>query len=208
MRSAHPGEHRKMHANVCLRADEILKQAERHRANEFSGEINRSPRRLNRWINRPVDAAIECAARSISPANTSEKREKAMSRCAVALLAGVLTAAAMPAWAQAPAPPMFSTTKVEGTDGVYIFRYRHRPDRRTAPGSSRLHRRDPQDHSGADQVRRLQPQPLRPHCGRQAVQGSRRCLCRPQECQGAAGRAQGAGYRHPGSGRRRQRRQA
>jgi glyoxylase-like metal-dependent hydrolase (beta-lactamase superfamily II) len=45
------------------------------------------------------------------------------------LLAGVLTAAALPAFAQAPAapaapaPPLFSTTKVEGTDGVYIFRY-------------------------------------------------------------------------------------
>jgi glyoxylase-like metal-dependent hydrolase (beta-lactamase superfamily II) len=39
------------------------------------------------------------------------------------LLAGVLAAAALPACAQAPAPPPFSTTKVDGTDGVYIFRY-------------------------------------------------------------------------------------
>jgi glyoxylase-like metal-dependent hydrolase (beta-lactamase superfamily II) len=39
------------------------------------------------------------------------------------LLAGVLTVAALPACAQAPTPPLFSTTKVEGTDGVYIFRY-------------------------------------------------------------------------------------
>jgi glyoxylase-like metal-dependent hydrolase (beta-lactamase superfamily II) len=55
-----------------------------------------------------------------------------MSRLATAVLAGVLTAAALPAFAQAPAappaatppaPPLFSTTKVEGTDGVYIFRY-------------------------------------------------------------------------------------
>src|SRR5882672_11449912 len=52
-----------------------------------------------------------------------------MTRLATALLAGVLTAAALPAFAQAPAapaapaPPLFSTTKVEGTDGVYIFRY-------------------------------------------------------------------------------------
>src|SRR5437763_6134002 len=46
-----------------------------------------------------------------------------MSRSAIALLAGVLTAAALPAGAQAPTPPLFSTTKVEGTDGVYIFRY-------------------------------------------------------------------------------------
>ena len=46
-----------------------------------------------------------------------------MSRLTTALLAGVLTAVALPACAQAPTPPLFSTTKVEGTDGVYIFRY-------------------------------------------------------------------------------------
>src|ERR1700681_3270752 len=46
-----------------------------------------------------------------------------MSRLTTAVLAGVLAAAALPAFAQAPAPPPFSTTKVEGTDGVYIFRY-------------------------------------------------------------------------------------
>ena len=46
-----------------------------------------------------------------------------MSRLMTALLAGVLAAAALPACAQAPTPPLFSTTKVEGTDGVYIFRY-------------------------------------------------------------------------------------
>ena len=50
-----------------------------------------------------------------------------MSRLASTVLAGVLAAASLPALAQAPAPapapPLFSTTKVEGTDGVYIFRY-------------------------------------------------------------------------------------
>src|SRR3984893_15492402 len=46
-----------------------------------------------------------------------------MSRLTTAVLAGALAAAALPAFAQAPAPPPFSTTKVEGTDGVYIFRY-------------------------------------------------------------------------------------
>jgi len=46
-----------------------------------------------------------------------------MSRLTTALLAGVLAVAALPACAQAPTPPLFSTTKVEGTDGVYIFRY-------------------------------------------------------------------------------------
>ena len=37
-----------------------------------------------------------------------------------ALLAGALAA---PAQAQQPAPPPFATTKVDGTDNVYIFRY-------------------------------------------------------------------------------------
>jgi glyoxylase-like metal-dependent hydrolase (beta-lactamase superfamily II) len=46
-----------------------------------------------------------------------------MSRLASTVLAGVLAAVSLPALAQAPAPPLFSTTKVEGTDGVYIFRY-------------------------------------------------------------------------------------
>jgi glyoxylase-like metal-dependent hydrolase (beta-lactamase superfamily II) len=32
-------------------------------------------------------------------------------------------ALAQPAPAPAPAPPLFSTTKVDGTDGVYVFRY-------------------------------------------------------------------------------------
>jgi glyoxylase-like metal-dependent hydrolase (beta-lactamase superfamily II) len=47
-----------------------------------------------------------------------------MSRPVTALLAAAaLAIAAVPACAQAPTPPPFSTTKVEGTDGVYIFRY-------------------------------------------------------------------------------------
>jgi len=46
-----------------------------------------------------------------------------MSRLATAFLACLLAAAALPAVAQAPPPPLFATTKVDGTDGVYIFRY-------------------------------------------------------------------------------------
>jgi len=46
-----------------------------------------------------------------------------MSRLATAALSGLLVLAAAPAFSQAPTPPAFSTTKVEGTDGVYIFRY-------------------------------------------------------------------------------------
>jgi glyoxylase-like metal-dependent hydrolase (beta-lactamase superfamily II) len=48
-----------------------------------------------------------------------------MSRTARAALAAALTATALAAVAQAqqPAPPPYATTKVEGTDNVYIFRY-------------------------------------------------------------------------------------
>src|SRR5579883_10688 len=54
---------------------------------------------------------------------TRVNQEESMSRSVTALLAGVLAIAALPAAAQAPTPPPFSATKVEGTDGVYIFRY-------------------------------------------------------------------------------------
>ena len=46
-----------------------------------------------------------------------------MLRLAIAILAGAVAVATIPAHAQAPTPPLFSTTKVDGTDGVYIFRY-------------------------------------------------------------------------------------
>src|SRR5438874_3080826 len=48
-----------------------------------------------------------------------------MSRLSYALTAGALVAACLGAvcWAQPPAPPPFATTKVEGTDNVYVFRY-------------------------------------------------------------------------------------
>src|SRR6202162_6616071 len=49
--------------------------------------------------------------------------ETPMSRLATAFLACLLAAAALPAVAQAPPPPLFATAKVDGTDGVYIFRY-------------------------------------------------------------------------------------
>lgn len=47
-----------------------------------------------------------------------------MSRRTYAVLAGLLAAVALGvvAHAQQPAPPPFATTKVDGTDGVYIFR--------------------------------------------------------------------------------------
>src|SRR5438876_1792040 len=48
-----------------------------------------------------------------------------MSRLSYALTAGALVAACLGAvaWAQQPAPPPFATTKVDGTDNVYVFRY-------------------------------------------------------------------------------------
>jgi glyoxylase-like metal-dependent hydrolase (beta-lactamase superfamily II) len=47
-----------------------------------------------------------------------------MSRRTYAIVAGLLTAVVLGvvAHAQQPAPPPFATTKVDGTDGVYIFR--------------------------------------------------------------------------------------
>jgi glyoxylase-like metal-dependent hydrolase (beta-lactamase superfamily II) len=46
-----------------------------------------------------------------------------MTRLAAALLACLVIAAAGPACPQSAQPPMFATTNVDGTDGVYIFRY-------------------------------------------------------------------------------------
>jgi glyoxylase-like metal-dependent hydrolase (beta-lactamase superfamily II) len=54
---------------------------------------------------------------------TIERGRKTMLRSATVLVAATLAAVTLPAAAQAPSPPLFSTTKVEGTDGVYIFRY-------------------------------------------------------------------------------------
>ncbi len=54
-----------------------------------------------------------------------------MQRILFAVLGFYLTTAAVPAWSQNPPAtpaaerPVFATTKVEGTDNVYIFRYRN-----------------------------------------------------------------------------------
>src|SRR5687767_3787023 len=45
-----------------------------------------------------------------------------MLKLATAMAALACAAAALPAWAQAPQRPMIETTKVDGTDNVYIFR--------------------------------------------------------------------------------------
>ncbi len=138
-----------------------------------------------------------------------------------ALVAGMLITAALTATAQAqaPAPPPFATTKVEGTDNVYIFRFGgHQsmfivtkegviatdPISAAAAGGEGLYRGNPEDHQGADQIRDLQPQPLRSHRRRQAIQGCGRYLHRPQERQGAHRRAEAARRRRAGSGGRQQ----
>jgi glyoxylase-like metal-dependent hydrolase (beta-lactamase superfamily II) len=46
-----------------------------------------------------------------------------MMRLAAALLTCLAASAAQPVRSQPAQPPMFATTKVDGTDGVYIFRY-------------------------------------------------------------------------------------
>jgi glyoxylase-like metal-dependent hydrolase (beta-lactamase superfamily II) len=46
-----------------------------------------------------------------------------MPRIALSLLAFGFVLTAQPAWSQAPAQPPFATTKVEGINNVYIFRY-------------------------------------------------------------------------------------
>ena len=116
--------------------------------------------------------------------------------------------------------PSFATTKVEGTDNVYIFRNGNhqsmfvvtkdgviatdpiaygRPDRRSA-----LCRRDQEGHRQADQVPDLQPPPLRPHRRRQGVQGRGREDHRAQARQGAARGAEGSAHGAAGRDVRRQ----
>jgi glyoxylase-like metal-dependent hydrolase (beta-lactamase superfamily II) len=48
-----------------------------------------------------------------------------MTRLSYAIAAGVLAATCLgvAAYAQQPGPPPFATTKVDGTDNVYVFRY-------------------------------------------------------------------------------------
>ena len=48
---------------------------------------------------------------------------KLMQRFIAFVLLCVATVAAQPAWSQTPAQPTFATTKVDGTDNVYVFRY-------------------------------------------------------------------------------------
>lgn len=46
-------------------------------------------------------------------------------RIVLSIFAFVLSLTAMPSQAQTPTPPVFATTKVEGTDNVYVFRYQN-----------------------------------------------------------------------------------
>src|SRR5215467_722434 len=88
------------------------------------GQPQPSPCRLSPRLKARCFASTTCPPSASGRVRAPEStRENIMSRPAAALLAGVLAVAASQACAQAPTPPLFSTTKVEGTDGVYIFRY-------------------------------------------------------------------------------------
>jgi hypothetical protein len=60
-----------------------------------------------------------------NPVNASTGRKATMMSHTHVIGMTILTAAALAAiaHAQAPTPPLFATTKVDGTDNVYIFRY-------------------------------------------------------------------------------------
>ena len=133
---------------------------------------------------------------------SSRQGETTMLRIQFVGMTAALIASALAATAQAqqPAPPPFATTKVDGTDNVYIFRFGgHQsmfivtpegviatdPIGAAAAGGQGLHRGNPEGHQGADQIRDLQPQPLRSHRRRQAVQGRWARFRRAQERQGA-----------------------
>src|SRR3954470_18236136 len=57
------------------------------------------------------------------PKGGTMSRLHATGMAALALAASALTALTASAQAQAPAQPPFATTKVDGTENVYIFRY-------------------------------------------------------------------------------------
>ena len=123
-----------------------------------------------------------------------------MMSCSVGLTVAQ-TPPAQPAPA-ADARPLFATTKVEGTDNVYIFRYQNHQSmfvvtKAGVIATDPIGLRRPQAvttyideikkiYQPADQVRDLQPQPLRSHSRRQTVQGLGRQVHRPQERQSSA----------------------
>ena len=98
-------------------------------------------------------------------------------RSLITLSAAVFAACATTAMAQAPAQqPMFATTKVDGTDNVYVFRYQNHqamfvvtpagviatdPISYGRPQAAETYLDEiTQDHQSADQVSDLQPPPL------------------------------------------------
>ena len=93
---------------------------------------------------------------------------------------------------------------------VDVHRHQGRRDRDRSGGlwtsdrRAAIRRRDQEGHRQADQVPDLQPRALRPHRGRQGVQGCRRARDRAQERDRAAEGAEGPAYGHPGRVDRRQ----
>src|SRR5262245_25055939 len=81
----------------------------------------------------------------------------------LALLAPALVAAAM---AQAPAPPLYATTKVDGTDNVYIFRYgRHQSMFVVTPEgvivTDPIGLRRPAARAYIEEIRKITPTPIK-----------------------------------------------
>src|SRR5712692_2945250 len=84
----------------------------------------------HRWARCGIDGGVDrrlpvSDARVELERTTSPGRERPMSRLSYTIAGSVLAAACLgvAAYAQQPAAPPFATTKVDGTDNVYVFRY-------------------------------------------------------------------------------------
>ncbi len=135
-----------------------------------------------------------------------------MSRIRLAGVAAALIVAgcATTALAQQAQRPQIETTKVEGTDNVYIFRNGNHQSMfivtkdgviatdldRLWPTDRRagLYRRDQEGYRQADQIPDLQPSPLRPHRRRQAFKDAGATIVAHKRAQGTPCHAQRPQY--------------
>src|SRR2546428_13550862 len=113
-------------------------------------------------VGNPVASKPETAYRA-------SREEQPMSRLSYALTAGALVAACLGAvaWAQQPAPPPFATTKVEGTDNVYVFRYGNHQSMFVVTSAGVIatapigYGRPPAGVAYVDEIREGSPQPIK-----------------------------------------------